>query len=145
MIFKPLRRSQVPDSPGIELIEPSAGTATAFIVKMNEFPKEKGADGKEQIIGRHYTGFRALICLHQNGKPYLTELVNELNKTTPAQWPLSVPEDSTTRQTIEFLDNAYLVRVVDFFIDSISLTQFESVNDIIRKEIWIDKEPSKND
>lgn len=145
MLFKTLKRKSVQDMDGVELVEPSAGIAAVFIAKMNEFPKATSADGKEYVVGHYFAGLRVLICMYYNGKPYITELTNSLNNDNPVQWPLTVSATNSVRDTLDALDKEYLIRLVDYFIDNISMSELESINEVIRKDIWIDKEASKNE
>ena len=83
MLLKPLKRVSVPDADTFEMIEPSAGTATAFIGKLKEFPQiDEG-----HVSGTYFSGLRILICLYENGKPYLSQLVNSFHAADPETWP----------------------------------------------------------
>ena len=134
MLLKPLKRVSVPDADTFEMIEPSAGTATAFIGKLKEFPKiDEG-----HVSGTYFSGLRILICLYENGKPYLSQLVNSFHAADPETWPLKVQESVSVRQTLEDLDVVYLARVVDGFLDALAVNQMETLNTIIRTELWVD-------
>jgi len=134
MLLKPLKRVPVPDADTFEMIEPSAGTATAFIGKLKEFPQiDEG-----HVSGTYFSGLRILICLYENGKPYLSQLVNSLHAADPETWPLKVQESVSVRQTLEDLDVVYLARVVDGFLDALAVNQMETLNTVIRTELWVD-------
>jgi len=134
MLLKPLKRVPVPDADTFEMIEPSAGTATAFIGKLKEFPQiDEG-----HVSGTYFSGLRILICLYENGKPYLSQLVNSFHAADPETWPLKVQESVSVRQTLEDLDVVYLARVVDGFLDALAVNQMETLNTIIRTELWVD-------
>lgn len=134
MLLKPLKRVPVPDADTFEMIEPSAGTATAFIGKLKEFPQiDEG-----HVSGTYFSGLRILICLYENGKPYLSQLVNSLHASNPELWSLKVQESVSVRQTLEDLDAVYLARVVDGFLDALTVNQMETLNTIIRTELWVD-------
>lgn len=134
MLLKPLKRVPVPDADTFEMIEPSAGTATAFIGKLKEFPQiDEG-----HVSGTYFSGLRILICLYENGKPYLSQLVNSLHASNPELWSLKVQESVSVRQTLEDLDAVYLARVVDGFLDALAVNQMETLNTIIRTELWVD-------
>ena len=116
------------------MIEPSAGTATAFIGKLKEFPQiDEG-----HVSGTYFSGLRILICLYENGKPYLSQLVNSFHAADPETWPLKVQESVSVRQTLEDLDVVYLARVVDGFLDALAVNQMETLNTVIRTELWVD-------
>jgi len=134
MLLKPLKRVPVPDADTFEMIEPSAGTATAFIGKLKEFPQiDEG-----HVSGTYFSGLRILICLYENGKPYLSQLVNSFHAADPETWPLKVQESVSVRQTLEDLDVVYLARVVDGFLDALAVNQMETLNTVIRTELWVD-------
>jgi hypothetical protein len=134
MLLKPFKRVPVPDADTFEMIEPSAGTATAFIGKLKEFPQiDEG-----HVSGTYFSGLRILICLYENGKPYLSQLVNSLHASNPELWSLKVQESVSVRQTLEDLDVVYLARVVDGFLDALAVNQMETLNTIIRTELWVD-------
>lgn len=135
MLLKPLKRCPIPSSTTAELVEPSAGTASAFILKFQEFPKKD--DGNPH--GHQFVALRALICLHDNGKPFLQQLVNSLHEQNPSAWPVTVLETESIRCTLDALDTEYLVRLIDYFIDNITASQLEQINDLIRDEVWPDK------
>jgi len=97
MLLKPLKRVALPESSTAELVEPSAGTATAFISKLNEFPKID----EDRIEAKYFAGLRALICLYDNSKPFLPQLVNTLHEQSPDQWGNKVLEDESVRQTLD--------------------------------------------
>jgi hypothetical protein len=134
MLLKPLKRVPVPDADTFQMIEPSAGTATAFIGKLKEFPQiDEG-----HVSGTYFSGLRILICLYENGKPYLSQFVNSLHASNPELWSLKVQESVSVRQTLEDLDVVYLARVVDEFLDALAVNQMETLNTIIRTELWVD-------
>lgn len=136
MLLKPLKRVFLPESSTAELVEPSAGTATAFIAKLNEFPKIE----EDRVEAKYFAGLRALICMYDNGKPFLSQLVNVLHEQSPDQWGNKVLEDESVRQTLEALDAAYLQRLIDYFIDNISASQLEEINYMIRTQVWPDRD-----
>lgn len=134
MLLRPLKRVSVPESASAELVEPSAGTATAFAIALQALPQV--SEGR--VSGTYFSGLRTLICLHDNGKPFLPQLVNSLNETDPAGWPITVEENVSIRQTLEDLDGAYLTRVLDYFLDNLTASQLEQFQAIIRKQLWVD-------
>lgn len=140
MLLKPLKREVVPSSPTSELVEPSTGAATAFIRKLNEFPKNE----KGEVDAHYFSGLRVLICLHENGSSFLPQLINSLNDTNPETWDLRVLEGEAVRSTLDALDPAYLARVVDYFLDNLPATQMEELVVIIRTIIWPDRPDAKN-
>tara|TARA_R110000868_G_scaffold102246_2_gene281596 strand:+ start:7076 stop:7441 length:366 start_codon:yes stop_codon:yes gene_type:complete len=116
------------------MVEPSAGTATAFINKLRELPHSEN----ETVSGTYFAGLRVLICMYDNGKPFLPQLVNALNEGNPTTWPTRLQEDVSIRQTLDDIEPAYAARVIDYFLDMISATQMEYFNTVIRTELWVD-------
>lgn len=140
MLLKPLKRVSLPESSTAELVEPSAGTAATFISKLNQFSKSED----DRVEARYFVGLRALICLYDNGKPFLPQLVNSLHEQSPDQWGNKVLEDESIRQTLEALEESYLQRIIDYFIDNITATQLEEINTLIRTQVWPDKDKVGN-
>lgn len=140
MLLKPLKRVSLPESSTAELVEPSAGTATAFIAKLNEFPKID----EDRIEAKYFAGLRALICLYDNGKPFLPQLVNTLHEQSPDQWGNKVLEDESVRQTLDALEASYLQRVIDYFLDNITAGQLEEITSLIRTQVWPDRDKVGN-
>jgi hypothetical protein len=140
MLLKPLKRVSLPESSTAELVEPSAGTATAFISKLGEFPKVE----EDRIEAKYFSGLRALICLYDNGKPFLPQLVNHLHESSPAEWQYTVVDTDSPRQILEALDVSFLQKLVDYFLDTITATQLEEINTLIRTQVWPDKERMGN-
>ncbi len=134
MLLRPLKRVPVPESSTAELVEPSAGTATAFAIALQALPQV--TEGR--VSGSYFSGLRTLICLHDNGRPFLPQLVNSLHETDPAVWPITVEENVSIRQTLEDLDGSYLTRVLDYFLDNLTASQLEQFQGIIRKQLWVD-------
>jgi hypothetical protein len=139
VILKPLKRVAVPEAGSAELVEPSAGLASAFVMKLKDFPKID----EDRVAGNYFSGLRILICLYDNGAPFLPQLVNSLHDAQPELWPVSVQEGVPVRQTLDDLDVPYLVRIVEYFLDALNVNQMESFSAIIRTEIWTDKESTK--
>lgn len=140
MLLKPLKRVSLPESSTAELVEPSAGTATAFISKLQEFPKIE----EDRIEAKYFSGLRALICLYDDGKPFLPQLVNMLHEQTPDQWQFTVVEGESIRQTLEALDASYLQKLIDYFLDTITASQLEEINTLIRTQVWPDRDKVGN-
>lgn len=140
MLLKPLKRVSLPESSTAELVEPSAGTATAFISKLQEFPKVE----EDRIEAKYFSGLRALICLYDDGKPFLPQLVNMLHEQTPDQWQFTVVEGESIRQTLEALDASYLQKLIDYFLDTITASQLEEINTLIRTQVWPDRDKVGN-
>lgn len=140
MLLKPLKRVSLPESSTAELVEPSAGTATAFISKLQEFPKVE----EDRIEAKYFSGLRALICLYDGGKPFLPQLVNMLHEQTPDQWQFTVIEGESIRQTLEALDASYLQKLIDYFLDTITASQLEEINTLIRTQVWPDRDKVGN-
>jgi hypothetical protein len=140
MLLKPLTRVALPESSTAELVEPSAGTATAFITALQNFPK----DNEDRIEAKYFAGLRALICLYDNKAPFLPQLINSLNDGNAEQWPVRVLENESVRQTLEALDQPYLARVIDYFLDTITATQLSEITSLIRTQVWPDKDQEKN-
>lgn len=140
MLLKPLKRVSLPESSTAELVEPSAGTATAFISKLQEFPKIE----EDRIEAKYFSGLRALICLYDNGKPFLPQLVNMLHEQTPDQWQFTVIEGESIRQTLEALDASYLQKLIDYFLDTVTASQLEEINTLIRTQVWPDRDKVGN-
>lgn len=140
MLLKPLKRVSLPESSTAELVEPSAGTATAFISKLQEFPKVE----EDRIEAKYFSGLRALICLYDDGKPFLPQLVNMLHEQTPYQWQFTVVEGESIRQTLEALDASYLQKLIDYFLDTITASQLEEINTLIRTQVWPDRDKVGN-
>lgn len=140
MLLKPLKRVSLPESSTAELVEPSAGTATAFISKLQEFPKTE----EDRIEAKYFSGLRALICLYDDGKPFLPQLVNMLHEQTPDQWQFTVVEGESIRQTLEALDASYLQKLIDYFLDTITASQLEEINTLIRTQVWPDRDKVGN-
>lgn len=134
MLLRPLKRIAVSESSTAELVEPSAGTATAFAIALQTLPQV--SEGR--VSGTYFSGLRTLICLHDHGKPFLPQLVNQLNESDPAGWPITVEENVSIRQTLEDIDGPYLTRVLDYFLDNLTASQLEQFQAIIRKQLWVD-------
>lgn len=144
MLLKPLNRVPLPSSTSAVLVEPSAGTATAFVQKLQEMSKLQGEEDNH-IRGNHFAGLRALICLSDtDGVAFLPNLVNSLNEGNPNTWQLRVLETESLRSTLDAIPADYLIRVVDYFLDNITATQLEEINSLIRTEVWPDKDLPKN-
>jgi len=136
MLLQPLKRVSVPESPTAEMVEPSAGTATAFISKLREMPQ----DENERVVGHYFAGLRVLICLYDHGKPFLAQLVNSLHSENSEAWPIEVQEGVSVRQTLDDLDVPYLTRVVDYFLDNLNVNAMEDLNTIIRTQLWVERD-----
>ena len=85
-----------------------------------------------------------LICLFDDGKPFLPKLINDLNQTDASAWPITVLESDSIRQVIDALEASYLARVVDYFIDAISVGQMEEINTLLREKVWTQADSGKN-
>lgn len=142
MLLKPLKRETLESSPSTEVVEPATGTSTAFIRKLQEFPKV-GPDA-DRVESHYFAGLRVLICLYDHGKPFLPQLVNSLNESDPVLWPTTVMGDESIRSTLDALDAAYLIRVIDHFIDVLPTSQMEEINNVIRTKVWVEKDTAKN-
>lgn len=141
MKFPPLKREPVSEDPNETsyLLEPSAGVMSSFINRMSNFPRVEGAE--DRISTSHFSGFRVLICLHEDGKPFFSNLVNSLNEENPAQWPLSVLETDSIRQVLDALEPDYIVRVVEYFMDKAPATEFQRLN-LLVSNVWPKTEES---
>lgn len=140
MLLQPLRRVAIPSSSSSELVEPSTGAATAFLHKLREFP---GAT-EDSVAPHYFSGLRVLICLFDDGKPFLPKLINDLNQTDSNSWPITVLESDSLRQVLEAVEGSYLARIVDYFIDAISVGQMEEVNTLLREKVWTQADSGKN-
>jgi len=140
MLLKPLKRLPVPDSETDELVEPSAGLASAFVMKLRDFPKVD----EDHVEAQYFSGLRALICLYDNGNPFLPQLINSLHAESPEQWEVQVQEDLSIRQTLDEVEAPYLVRIVDYFLDNLTVGQMQEINLLIRTKLWVEKELTKN-
>ena len=140
MLLQPLRRAAIPSSSSSELVEPSTGAATAFIQKLREFP---GAT-EDSVQPHYFSGLRVLICLFDDGKPFLPKLINDLNQTDPNSWPVTVLESDSLRQILDAVEGSYLARIVDYFIDAISVGQMEEINTLLREKVWTQADSGKN-
>jgi hypothetical protein len=136
MLLQPLKRVPVADSTTAEMVEPSAGTANAFVTKLRELPQ----DGNERVLGHYFSGLRVLICLYDHGKPFLAQLVNTLHSENGEAWPLEVQEGVSIRQTLDDLDTPYLCRVIDYFLDALNVNAMEELNTIIRTQLWVERD-----
>jgi hypothetical protein len=144
MKFAPLKREPVSQDPNETsyLLEPSAGVMSSFINRMSNFPRTDGSDNL--ISGTHFSGFRLLICLHEDGKSFFTNLINHLNEEDPTQWPLRVLESDSARQVLDALEPEYIARVVDYFLDRTPSTEFQRLN-LLVANVWPKtEEPAKN-
>ena len=144
MKFAALKREPVSQDPNETsyLLEPSAGVMASFINRMSNFPRVEGTE--DRISTSHFSGFRVLICLHEDGKSFFTNLVNHLNEEDPIQWPLRVIESDSTRQVLDALESEYIVRVVDYFMDKTPATEFQRLN-LLVANVWPKtEEPAKN-
>lgn len=135
MKFAPLKRKPVSEEPNETgyLLEPSAGLMSAFVDKLSAFPKID-KEGEQVSIG-HFTALRILICLHEDGKAFLPNLINSLNEESPNEWPVTVMESDSIRQILEALEVSYLIRVVDHFMDKISSPEYRRLNHLIG-DVW---------
>lgn len=147
MLLKPLKRVPLPGSTTAELVELSAGSAVAFMDKLNEFPKEPSNNPEvpDSVKGAYFAGLRALVHMCDNGKPFLPQLINHLHEQNPDQWGVKVLEDESVSSTLDAVDQPYLARVIDYFMDNVASTQLEEINEIIRTEVWPDRNKGKND
>jgi hypothetical protein len=139
MLLKPLKRVPIEGS-SAEMVEPTAGLATAFVQKLGEFPK----DAEDKVSGSVFSGLRSLICLFDNGAPFLPQLVNSLHEQNPAEWPLTLQENVSLRQTLDDIEVSYLTRIIDYFLDALTVGQMEDFNAIIRTQLWVEKNAEKN-
>ena len=120
-----------------KLIEPSAGLTTDFITRLNEFPKKQ--DGNPD--SRYFIVLRMLLCLYDaEGHAFLAQYINSLNGESAEAWPITVLEGDTPRQVLDALDNSYLQKLCDAFVDSVTTGQFEEINEQIRLHIWPNRE-----
>ena len=134
MLLRPLKRIAISDTSA--LVEPSAGTATGFIKALQVLPQaEEG-----RVDSGYFAGLRVMICLEDNGAPFLSQFINSLHQEDPAVWSLSVEENVSVRQTLEDIPSDYLVRSIVHFMDLLNVGQMEDFNTIIRTELWKDKE-----
>lgn len=140
MLLQPLRRAALTSSTTSELVEPSTGVATAFIQKLREFP---GAT-EDSVTPHYFSGLRVLICLYDDGKPFLPQLINHLNQTDAVAWPSTVLETDSIRQVLDAMEPSYLARVVDHFLDAISVGQMEEINTLLRDKVWTQADSGKN-
>jgi hypothetical protein len=53
---------------------------------------------------------------------------------------VTVLENDTPRQVLDALDNSYLQKLCDAFVDSVTTSQFEEINEQIRLHIWPNRE-----
>lgn len=139
MLIRPLKRVPVPNSTTAELVEPSAGLASTFITKLQEFARSED----DKISAQYFSAFRILVCMHDGGRPFFPQYVNSLHEANQDQWNLSVSETDSLRQVIDALDGAYCGRIVDNFLDVMNATQMEEWNTIIRTELWATAGESK--
>ena len=140
MKFPPLKRETVSETS--YLLEPSAGVMSSFIAKLSKFPKVD--EQEDRISTTHFSGFRVLICLHEDGKSFLTNLVNYLNEQNPEQWSLTVLETDSIRQVLDALEPEYIARIVDYFLDTVPSTEFRKLNQMVNR-VWPDiEEMTKN-
>lgn len=140
MLLKPLKRAPLPSSASSEIVEPSAGLATAFIAKLREFP----GSSETEVQPHYFSGLRVLICLFEDGKPFLPQLINHLSQENAEKWPITVQEDVSVRQSLDDIDAPYLARVVDYFLDMISTEQMTEINAILRDTVWTQADSAKN-
>jgi hypothetical protein len=85
-----------------------------------------------------------LICLYEDGKPFLPQLINHLSQENAEKWPVTVQEGVSVRQTLDDIDAPYLARVVDYFLDMISTEQMSEINAILRDTVWTQADSAKN-
>lgn len=141
MLFSPLRRVTVPFSSSSEIVEPSMAVVTTFYGCVKSLPKIDNDADKVSFL--HFNALRALVCLYDNGKPFIGQLVNSLNEQNPEQWPVKVMEDDSIRQIIDALEGAYLNRVIEHFMETVSHSQSETLLNLVR-EVWTETATAKN-
>jgi hypothetical protein len=141
MIFAPLKRVPVSFSSSSEIVEPSMAVITAFYGCVKNLPKiDNDAD---KVSYPHFNALRKLVCLYDNGKPFLAQLVNSLNEGNAILWPVTVLETDSLRQVLEALDPAYLNRIIEHFMETVSFTQSEALLELVRS-VWGETPASKN-
>lgn len=85
------------------------------------------------------------MCLYDDGRPFMGTFINDLHETNPELWNISVSEHDSPRQVLDAVDCSYLIRVLDAFLDVMTVTQMEDLNVLIREKVWIDRDLVKND
>jgi len=133
--------------PGCEsgfLVEPTVGTISTFVSKLNEFPKIK----EDQIDARYFAGLRALICLYSRNSqgdlvPFVTELANSLNDCNSNEWMFRYSETDTVSQVLDAFDVTDMMKLIDHFLNQITASQMEEINILIKTKVWVDKVPDE--
>lgn len=141
MLFAPLKRVAVSFSPSSEIVEPSMAVITAFYNAVKNLPKID--DDAEKVSYLHFNALRTLICLYDNGKPFIGQLVNSLNEANAAIWPVSVLESDSIRQILDALEPAYLNKLIEHFMETVSFQQSEILLSLLR-EVWSETPAAKN-
>lgn len=141
MLFAPLKRVAVPFSPSSEIVEPSMAVITAFYNAVKNLPKID--DDAEKVSYLHFNALRTLICLYDNGKPFIGQLVNSLHEADAATWPVSVLEADSIRQILDALEPSYLNKVIEHFMETVSFQQSETLLSLLR-EVWSETPAAKN-
>ncbi len=126
------------------LVEPTVGLISTFVSKLNEFPKIKD----DQIDARYFAGLRALICLYSRNSqgnlvPFITELANSLNDSNSNEWVFRYSETDTTSQVLDAFDINDLMKLIDHFMDQVTLSQMDEINTLIKTKVWLDKVPDE--
>jgi hypothetical protein len=141
MIFAPLKRVTVPFSPSSEIVEPSMAIITAFYSAVKSLPKIDNEVDKVSYL--HFNALRQLICLFDNGKPFLGQLVNSLHDQNAEVWSVTVLETDSIRQILDALEPAYLNRVIEHYMETVSFQQSEVLLNLLR-EVWTETPAAKN-
>jgi hypothetical protein len=139
LTFSKPRSVPLPGSATGRFVEPSVGTINSFIQKLNEFPKLK----EDMVDARYFSGLRTLICLFDGDQPFIVQLIIELHVSNPAAWPNTyLPTDSLS-QILDAISVPELQRLVDHFLNNITVSQMEEMTTLIQNHIWFSKAPAE--
>lgn len=117
MRFRPLKRIPAPQvGPTAELVEPSAGTLSAFGELIRKLPELEPGTGKVPVY--QFNMYRVLCCLYEDGKPVLSQLINHLHDHDSERFPFRVEEGVSVRQTVEDLSDPQWNLILDFLMDN---------------------------
>lgn len=134
MRFRALKRAPAPAvGPTAEVVEPSAGTLSAFSNQVRLLPEIEPGTGKVPVYA--FNMLKVLCCLHEDGKPVIAQLVNHLHESNPEKFTFSVEEGVSVRQTFDDLSQEQWSLIMDWLMDNFPGTL---LNDLVAlcDDVW---------
>lgn len=134
MRFRALKRIPAPQvGPTAELVEPSAGTLSAFSDLVRKLPELEPGTGKVPVY--QFNMYRVLCSLYEDGKPVLAQLINHLHDNDPERFTFRVEEGVSIRQTVEDLSDAQWNLILDYLMDNFPGSLLTELVDMC-EQVW---------